>query len=120
MKLFVLQAVIAFMSGAKIKPKSIDGAKPRNPKKSRQENVSTVEVESEVHDQGAPPDFIDPDPELTPEEAQQARKRYLLRRFWISARGYWGRGGDRLAWLFSIGLLILICINVGFQYGINV
>ena len=120
MKLFVLQAVIAFMSGAKIKPKSIDGAKPRNAKKSRQEKVSTVEVESEVDDQGAPPDFIDPDPELTPEEAEQARKRYLLRRFWISARGYWGRGGDRLAWLCSIGLLILICINVGFQYGINV
>ena len=59
-------------------------------------------------------------PELTPEEAEQARKRYLLRRFWISARGYWGRGGDRPAWLCSIGLLSAICINVGFQYGINV
>ena len=108
------------MSGAKLKAKSIASAKPRGAEKSRQEKVSTVEVASEVADQGAPPDFIDPDPELTPEEAEQARKRYLLRRFWISARGYWGRGGDRLAWPFSIGLLILICTNVGFQYGINV
>ncbi len=57
---------------------------------------------------------------ITPEEAEQARKDYLLTRFWISARGYWGRNGDRLAWLFSIGLLILIVVNVGFQYGINV
>ena len=57
---------------------------------------------------------------MTAEEAEQARKKYLLKRFWISARGYWGKNGDRLAWLFTIGLLILIVANVGFQYGINV
>jgi putative ATP-binding cassette transporter len=57
---------------------------------------------------------------LSPEEAEQVRKDYLLTRFWISARGFWGAGGDRLAWAFSIGLLILIVTNVGFQYGINV
>src|SRR4051794_33492166 len=67
-----------------------------------------------------PPEVVEPDPELSPEEAEQARKDYLLTRFWISARGYWGRGGDRLAWVFTIGLLILIVANVGFQYGINV
>ena len=31
-----------------------------------------------------------------------------------------GQQGDRLAWPFSIGLLLLIVANVGFQYGINV
>ena len=31
-----------------------------------------------------------------------------------------GQNGDRLAWLFTIGLLFLIVANVGFQYGINV
>ncbi|MBB6411675.1 ABC transporter ATP-binding protein/permease [Mesorhizobium sangaii] len=123
------------MSGAKSKPKSVDGTKPRGAEKSRQEKASTVEAPEadghagpevdghaapEVNGQAAPPpDVIEPDPELTPEEAEQARKRYLLKRFWISARGYWGRGGDRLAWPFTIGLLILICVNVGFQYGIN-
>src|SRR5256884_3985053 len=67
-----------------------------------------------------PPEVVEPDPELSPEEAEQARKDYLLTRFWISARGYWGRSGDRLAWLFSLGLLLLIVGHVGFQYGINV
>jgi vitamin B12/bleomycin/antimicrobial peptide transport system ATP-binding/permease protein len=67
-----------------------------------------------------PPEVVETDPELSLEEAEQARKDYLLTRFWISARGYWGRNGDRLAWLFSIGLLLLIVANVGFQYGINV
>src|SRR5947207_15899994 len=81
-----------------------------------------VEIKGENGDEVAPPppEVIEPDPELTPEEAEQARKDYLLTRFWISARGYWGRNGDRLAWLFTIGLLILIVANVGFQYGINV
>ena len=34
--------------------------------------------------------MLEPDPELTPEEAEQARKKYLLTRFWISARGLLG------------------------------
>ena len=67
-----------------------------------------------------PPEIVDPDPDLSPEEAEQVRKDYLLTRFWISARGYWGKNGDRLAWLLSTGLLILIVANVGSQYGINI
>ena len=73
------------MSGAKSKPKSV--SKSRDAEKSRQEKQSTVEVASEIVGAApSPQDFIEPDPELTPEEAEQARKRYLLRRFWISAR----------------------------------
>ncbi|WP_028731586.1 ABC transporter ATP-binding protein/permease [Rhizobium leguminosarum] len=100
------------MADAKLKPKSVDGTEPHGAEKSRQETASTAEV-------ALPPDAIDPDPELTPEEAEQARRRYLLKRFWISARRYWGRGGDKLAWPCTIGLLTLIGMNVGFQYGIN-
>ena len=85
-------------------------------------NPDFVELVAEggKHVEPPPPEMLEPDPELTPEEAEQARKDYLLTRFWISARGFWGKNGDRLAWLFSIGLLILIVANVGFQYGINV
>jgi len=67
-----------------------------------------------------PPEVVEPDPEMTPEEAEEARKDYLLTRFWISARGFWTKNGDRLAWPLSIGLLILIVGNVALQYGINV
>jgi len=100
------------MTDAKLKPKSVDGTEPDGAEKSGQEKASTVEV-------ALPPDAIQPDPELTPEETEQARKRYLLKRFWISARRYWSRDGDKFAWPFSIGLLALIGMNVGFQYGIN-
>jgi putative ATP-binding cassette transporter len=87
-----------------------------------EETSEFVEIAGEhgEHVDPPPPDLVEPDPELSPEEAEQLRKSYLLTRFWISARGYWGRNGDRLAWLFTIALLILIVANVGFQYGINV
>ncbi|MBX4895993.1 ABC transporter ATP-binding protein/permease [Rhizobium bangladeshense] len=100
------------MTDVKLNPKSVEGTEQDGAEKSRQERASTVEI-------APPPDVIEPSPELTPEEAEQARKRYLLRRFWISARRYWGSSGDRLAWPCSIGLLVMICMNVGFQYGIN-
>jgi vitamin B12/bleomycin/antimicrobial peptide transport system ATP-binding/permease protein len=81
-----------------------------------------VEIKGEDGDEitPPPPELVEPDPELSPEEAEQARKNYLLTRFWISARGFWGRNGDRLAWPFSIGLVVLIILTVAFQYGINV
>jgi putative ATP-binding cassette transporter len=81
-----------------------------------------VEIKGENGDEVAPPppELVEPDPELSPEEAEQVRKDYLLTRFWISARGFWGRNGDRLAWLYSIGLGVLIVLTVAFQYGINV
>ena len=91
-------------------------------KKSSAEKSELVDVNAENGDsvEPPPPEVVEPAPEMSPEEAEQARKDYLLTRFWISARGYWGKSGDRLAWLFTIGLLILIIASVGFQYGINV
>lgn len=66
-----------------------------------------------------PPEVVEADPALSPEEAEQVRRDYLLKRFWISARGFWGAGGGRLAWGFSVGLLGLILLQISFQYGIN-
>ncbi|MBW9055518.1 ABC transporter ATP-binding protein/permease [Rhizobium mesosinicum] len=100
------------MTDAKLKPTSVDGAKPDGAEETPKGKASTVEV-------APPPDVIESDPDLTPEEAERARKKYLLKRFWISARGYWSRKGDGFAWPCSIGLLVMICMNVGFQYGIN-
>jgi vitamin B12/bleomycin/antimicrobial peptide transport system ATP-binding/permease protein len=82
--------------------------------------IIAVVAETGEHIEAPPPEVLETDPELSPEEAEQVRKDYLLTRFWISAKGFWGAGGDRLAWAFSIGLVILIVTNVGFQYGINV
>jgi putative ATP-binding cassette transporter len=54
------------------------------------------------------------------ESLEQVRRRYLLGRFWLSAKGFWSRNGSKLAWPLSIGLLVLILINLAIQYGINV
>src|SRR3982074_2297814 len=97
-------------------------AKPAAKSKPPEKKPAIVEVVAETGDriEPPPPEVVEPDPEWSPEEAEQARKDYLLTRFWISARGFWGKSGDPLAWVFCIGLLILIVTNVGFQYGINV
>src|SRR6476659_5278698 len=103
------------MAKSAVKSRSRRGKSSRN-------KPPIVEIDAEDGDpvEPPPPELVEPDPEMTPEEAEQARKDYLLMRSWISARGYWGSNVDLLAWAFSIGLLILIVVNVGFQYGINV
>lgn len=102
--------------------KAISKSDPRATKSDSAGKAKFVEVVAEAgdHVEPPPPEAIEPDPKMSPEEAEEARKDYLLTRFWISARGYWGGNGDRLAWLFTIGLLLLIVGHVGFQYGINV
>ena len=52
-------------------------------------------------------------------EREKLERKYLLRRFWRTATGFWINGADRLAWVFSISLLVLILLNLGAQYGIN-
>ena len=99
------------MTDADAKPQPVDGTGQNGA-----ENIHA----NNTPDDPLPPEEMEPASGLTPEEAAEARKKYLLKRFWISARGFWSRRGDALAWPFSIGLLAMIGINVGFQYGINV
>ena len=61
-----------------------------------------------------------PEDEDEQESLEQVRRRYLLGRFWLSAKGFWGRNGSPWAWPLSLGLLGLIVLNVGVQYGINI
>src|SRR4051794_30381941 len=95
-------------------------AKKSAAKKKKKPPIVEVVSEEGEHVEPPPPEVVEADPELSPEEAEEARKDYLLTRFWISARGYWGKNGGRLAWVFSIGLVLLIVGHVAFQYGINV
>jgi vitamin B12/bleomycin/antimicrobial peptide transport system ATP-binding/permease protein len=53
-------------------------------------------------------------------DAGGVARRYLLRSFWQSARGFWGLRGMRLAWLLSAVLLLIILLNLGASYGMNV
>ncbi|MBR1000497.1 MULTISPECIES: ABC transporter ATP-binding protein/permease [Bradyrhizobium] len=66
-----------------------------------------------------PPEILETDPGLSPEEVEQIRRNYLLKRFWISAKGFWGATGGRFAWVLTGGLLVLIFLQLSFQYGVN-
>ena len=51
---------------------------------------------------------------------EDKRRKYLLYRFWRTASGFWSRErGDRLAWILTGGLFVLIFANLAAQLGIN-
>ena len=53
-------------------------------------------------------------------DTEKLRKKYLLQRFWRTARGFWNRNrGDRLAWVLLVSLVVLIVANLAAQFGIN-
>ena len=46
--------------------------------------------------------------------------RPLVRRFWTSASGFWFGDTSRTAWLLTVGLTVLIFIQLAFQYRMNI
>ena len=54
-------------------------------------------------------------------DEEKLRKQYLLQRFWHTAKGFWStHRGDRLAWLLTFSLVLLILVNLAAMYGINI
>ena len=86
------KSVVTSKPSAKKSPAKDSTAKEASEKKPE---IVDITAEDGKHVEPPPPEVVEPDPELSPEEAEQVRKSYLLTRFWISARGYWGRNEGR-------------------------
>ena len=59
-------------------------------------------------------------PEQPDEYGGKLKRRYLLRHFWKSAAGFWGRRGTGLSWILCGTLLLIILLNLATSYGMNV
>jgi putative ATP-binding cassette transporter len=59
-------------------------------------------------------------PEQPDEYVDELKGRYLLRRFWKNAAGFWGKRGAQLSWVLSGILLLIIVLNLATSYGMNV
>jgi putative ATP-binding cassette transporter len=97
-------------------------SKSRSPAKNvgdKSSEALVADVAESAKIEPPPPGVAEPDKTMSPEEIEKARRRYLLKRFWMSARGFWGISGHRIAWFGSVGLLLLIVFYVAVQYGIN-
>jgi putative ATP-binding cassette transporter len=59
---------------------------------------------------------------IDPHDSDAARRerRLLLRRFWMSASGFWAKDGDRLAWLLPGAILLTVLLSLAAAYGMNV
>src|SRR3972149_5020719 len=64
---------------------------------------------------GAPAPAMATNPDI-----KSAKRKYLPRRFWRAARGFWTRGSGSRAWFWTIGLIVIVVLQVGVQYLINV
>lgn len=116
-------------SPEKVKPSKANENKPDDENKETNEKSATDEqdeadaekekVESLDDTAAKPPEEEPEDDPESEREREQERRRALQQRFWISAVGFW-KGGDRLAWPFTIVLLLLVIATVAAQYGVNV
>ncbi|MCD6073361.1 MAG: transporter ATP-binding protein [Rhodospirillales bacterium] len=86
-------------------------------KREAAEEIEKVEIpEAHGEDVPVPAENEWADEDIDPETA---RRKYLVRRFWFTARLYWGKAGDRLAWPLSAGGLTMILLILSAQYGVN-
>jgi putative ATP-binding cassette transporter len=53
------------------------------------------------------------------EETEELRRRYLLRRFWHTARRYWTDPAPQVAWLLSAAVLAIILLNLAAAFAMN-
>src|SRR5258705_6338836 len=53
-------------------------------------------------------------------EADNATRKQLIRRFWRVSAGFWRTDGDRRAWILTAVILVVILIQLFFQYRMNV
>jgi putative ATP-binding cassette transporter len=54
-------------------------------------------------------------------EADDVVRKQLLRRFWRASLGFWRRkNGDRRAWILTAAVLVIVLVQLFFQYRMNV
>ncbi len=109
-----------------VKPSKDNEKKPDDETDKKATNKEDGEAEEQKEQVQSLDDTAAKPPEEEPEddpeaeiEREKERRRALQQRFWISALGFW-KGGDRLAWPFTIGLVFLVLFTVAAQYGVNV
>ena len=59
-------------------------------------------------------------PEGPGARAVDFERRSLLRSFWQSAAGFWGKRGARASWVLSGILLLIVLVSLASSYGMNV
>jgi vitamin B12/bleomycin/antimicrobial peptide transport system ATP-binding/permease protein len=54
-----------------------------------------------------------------PEEHERLRRGYLLSRFWQTARAFWSGQRRAVAWGLTVGLLLVVLLNIAASFGMN-
>jgi putative ATP-binding cassette transporter len=101
---------------------SAENIRPDNNTETAPQSDSATGAESDL-----PPETEETDraenegrpPEEPDAETDALRRRYMLRRFWHTALRFWTTPGRHVAWLLSAALLVVILLNLGAAYAMN-
>lgn len=52
-------------------------------------------------------------------EENEATEEFSTREFWRMSGGFWTGDRRRVAWLFTVAIFLLVLLNIGLQYSIN-
>ena len=77
------------------------------------ENAKAVDEEIEALDERKE------DPE-DPEEIDRLKRKYMVLRFWQASRRFWTGQRSFTAWLLTVGLFVVIVLNIAAAYAMNV
>jgi putative ATP-binding cassette transporter len=97
-------------------PKTEGGKAPPPHRKDPEAQAAEI-AETEVLDKEIA--ALDETP-ASPEEIENLKRKYMVRRFWQTARRFWTDSGSHIAWLLSAALLAVILLNLAAAYAMNV
>jgi putative ATP-binding cassette transporter len=98
------------------KPDQAKAAKANKPDKADEDDQVAKAVKA---DRASTADKTEPDDDQD-DDIEDAKRRYLLKRFWESASGFWRGNARKVSWFLTGGLLATIAVQLIIQYQLTV
>jgi putative ATP-binding cassette transporter len=97
---------------SKIEASETQTSRPKDPEAQAAEIEETEALDKEI-------EALDETP-ADPEEIEDLKRKYMVLRFWQTARRFWTDRGSRVAWLLTGALFGIILLNLAAAYAMNV
>src|SRR6266550_931512 len=89
-----------------------EASEPKAPEARAAESEETEALDKEI-------EALEETP-ADPEEIEDLKRKYMVMRFWQTARRFWTDRGSHIAWLMTGALFAIILLNLAAAYAMNV
>jgi vitamin B12/bleomycin/antimicrobial peptide transport system ATP-binding/permease protein len=97
---------------SKIEASETQTSRPKDPEAQAAEIEETEALDKEI-------EALEETP-ADPEEIEDLKRKYMVLRFWQTARRFWTDRGSHVAWLVTGALFAIILLNLAAAYAMNV